>query len=516
MTCAEKLRRILAIMLAAAIAAACFARACSIESFAAAKKPAQVKGLSLKKSGLKITVAWKKAKNAKKYQVYVKKGTAKWKSAKTLKKTAYTFTAKAGTAYQVKVRALNGKKAGKFSAVKKIKIPAGKPDPGEDPGEDPGDEPGSDPEDGDDSIVVYITLSKDSEFIIGNNADHTVVARYPVRLSYVDLAKYGLEYYYRYEADSYEDGGNYKRPFVLLKKPTVLMLYIKALEKWYFDREMTPDDVGTSALDVSGPPTSFFMDHFWDHDCNLMYFVNDAYPLMREGWGSTADYIIMEDGDKVDLAMYTDWGFTAHGAFVSFDIDNPQLKVGEECTIQMRASGTAASSEGQSVDPGAFPNEFIRISADRGKTWQEKVYKTNYNGEFTVSFDKPGVYIISGGPKFTKQGDNLPCMSPPVSVAEVAPAEICEYSLKTTSQTSVKYTWEEIEGATSYQVAYQKTGDTKWTTVDTDKTDIEIEELTKGTYSFKVLAKCESDYVPDGEPYRILYGNYSQISRVTL
>ena len=481
-------------------------------SFAAVKKPAKVKGLALKRGGLKIKATWKKAKNAKKYQVYMKTGSGAWKLKKTLKKRTLTVSGKYGKTYRFKVRGVNGKKKGKFSAVKKITIPKKAPVKPEDP-----EKPEDDPTDEDESIVVYITLSKDSEFIIGKNADHTVVARYPVRLSYVDLKKYGLEYYYRYEADSYEDGGNYKRPFVLLKKPTVLMLYIKALEKWYFDREMKPEDVETPALSVSGPPTSFFMDHFWDHDCNLMYFVNDAYPLMREGWGSTADYIVMDDGDKVDLAMYTDWNFTSHGAFVSFDIDNPQLAVGEECTIQMKASGTAAAQDGQSVDPGAFPGEFIRVSADRGKTWKEKVYKTDYNGKFTVSFDKPGVYIISGGPKFAKQGDNLPCMSPPVSVAEVAPAEICEYSLKAVSSDAVKYSWEKIEGAASYEVAYQKTGDTKWTTFTTDDTEAEITGLTPGaSYSFKVLASCESNYVPDGEPYRILKGNYSAIAKIKM
>ena len=90
---------------------------------AAAKKPAKVKGLALKRSGLKIKATWKKAKNAKKYQVYMKIDSGAWKRKKTLTKRTLTVSGKYGTTYRFKVRAVNGKKKGKFSAVKKVTIP---------------------------------------------------------------------------------------------------------------------------------------------------------------------------------------------------------------------------------------------------------------------------------------------------------------------------------------------------------------------------------------------------------
>lgn len=478
-----------------------------VSSYAAVKKPAKVKISSVKVSGLNITVKWKKAKNAKKYQVYQKIGSGKWKLKKALKKRSLTVKGAFGKTYRFKVRGINGKKKGSFSAVKTISIPKKK-------------EPVTPekPVDDDESVTVYITLSKDSEFIVGKDADHTVIARVPVKLSYVDLAKYGLERFYRYEADSFEDGGNYKRPFVLLKKPTALMLIIRALEDWYFCREMTPEDVDTPAFDVSGSGAcSLFMNDFWEHDCNLMYFHNKEYPLMREGWGSTADYIIMEEGDEFDLAMFTDWGFMSRGAFVKFDDPNPQISVGEEITLQMTGTGTAAGQDGHSVDRGVFPNEYIKVSSDHGKTWQEKFTKTNYNGECTLSFDKPGVYLVTAGPVFTKQGDTAPCMAPPTSVVEVAPAAVEEYNVRVASPTSVKYTWENVPNATSYKVAYQKSGDTKWTTFMTDKNEAVIDNLTTGsTYSFKVLAQSESDYVPKGEPNKMLLGAYSQASKIVV
>lgn len=52
-----------------------------------------------------------------------------------------------------------------------------------------------------------------------------------------------------------------------------------------------------------------YMTNFWGHDENLLYYVNHQYPLMYEGWGSTADWILLEDGDAIEVAMFTDWDF---------------------------------------------------------------------------------------------------------------------------------------------------------------------------------------------------------------
>lgn len=93
-------------------------------SFAAkAKKPAKVKWTSASRSGLKITLKWKNAKNAKKYQVYQKTGSGRWKLRKTLKKQTLTVKGAYGKTYRFKVRGVSGKKKGTFSAVKKISIP---------------------------------------------------------------------------------------------------------------------------------------------------------------------------------------------------------------------------------------------------------------------------------------------------------------------------------------------------------------------------------------------------------
>jgi hypothetical protein len=70
----------------------------------------------------KAKVTWKKAKNAKKYEVaYKAKGAKKW----TTKKTAnlkITLKLKAKKAYQVKVRSINGSAKSAYSKTKTIKV----------------------------------------------------------------------------------------------------------------------------------------------------------------------------------------------------------------------------------------------------------------------------------------------------------------------------------------------------------------------------------------------------------
>ena len=91
---------------------------------ASAKKPAKVTIKTAKAaSASSVKVTWKKAKNAKKYEVWystkAKKGFKKGASVKGAKKvTATVKKLKPGKKYYFKVRAVNGKKKGAFSKVK--------------------------------------------------------------------------------------------------------------------------------------------------------------------------------------------------------------------------------------------------------------------------------------------------------------------------------------------------------------------------------------------------------------
>ena len=93
----------------------------------AVKKIGQAKISSAKNSKKKtVTLSWKKASNAKKYQIQysLNKKFSKAKKYKTktitLKVTVKKLTRK--KTYYFRVRGINGKNVGKWSAVKKVKI----------------------------------------------------------------------------------------------------------------------------------------------------------------------------------------------------------------------------------------------------------------------------------------------------------------------------------------------------------------------------------------------------------
>lgn len=206
-------------------------------------------------------------------------------------------------------------------------------------------------------VRVYVTISSDGIPIAGNDKDTTTLAYLAVDVPYFDLVDYGLTEFYRYHT---EDGQGAYVDSELVRRSTVLHLYIYLLERYYlglpaelcgqgndvsgvmdyvaegagvnympcFDMAAY-DDKGNNALYISGSATSMYMVNFWGHDENLMYYRNHVYPLMSAGWGSTADYVLLSDGDTIDLAMFSNWSFWTNGAFACFDKDEYVLDVGQ-------------------------------------------------------------------------------------------------------------------------------------------------------------------------------------------
>lgn len=89
-------------------------------------KPSKAKKLTAKNNKKKsIKLTWKKATNAKKYQIQysTSKKFKKKVVTKTTKKLKYTIKKLAkGKTYYIRVRGINGKEVGKWSKVKKVKI----------------------------------------------------------------------------------------------------------------------------------------------------------------------------------------------------------------------------------------------------------------------------------------------------------------------------------------------------------------------------------------------------------
>ena len=57
--------------------------------------------------------------------------------------------------------------------------------------------------------TVYFTLTNDGRAVVGNDANETVLLHLKVEVPYFDLGAYGLQDYYRYESEPFEQGGRY-------------------------------------------------------------------------------------------------------------------------------------------------------------------------------------------------------------------------------------------------------------------------------------------------------------------
>lgn len=217
------------------------------------------------------------------------------------------------------------------------------------------------------NVTVTVTISNDGIPVLGSDDNQTPMAHLEVEIPYFDLAEYGLEEYYRYGTDG--GSGAYSNDN-LIERPTVLHMLIYLTERYYLG--LPEEQCGISnevsrvmdyqeekdvlyidgevaytstlaAFSPSGSATSLYINGgFWGHDENLMYYRNHRYPLMAEGWGATADYILLSDGDDFDLAMFTNWEFYHSGNFLSFGKENYMGQPGTTLTVTAYATRTSA------------------------------------------------------------------------------------------------------------------------------------------------------------------------------
>lgn len=244
------------------------------------------------------------------------------------------------------------------------------------------------------SVTVYFTMTRDGEFVTGNDESQTCMARVPVTIEYFDLADYGLEEFYRYESDSFENGGGYISDTVI-EQPTLLHLFIRMLEQYYMG-DGSKLSVGSEALNISGSATSLFMQEFWGYDLNLMYFVDHEYPLMAEGWGATADYILLEDGMDIEVGSFSGWSIWTDGAFASFTPAESNIEVGDTVSFETYKTSTTDMMMG-SYDMAPKKSGPLTSTVLYDSDWNKVEDLTvDESGEFSYTFNNAGTYYIAG------------------------------------------------------------------------------------------------------------------------
>ncbi len=276
-----------------------------------------------------------------------------------------------------------------------------------------------------DSVRVYVTLSNNAVPLRGADDDGTALAHLTVDVPYFPLEAYGLSDFNRYHTDA--ESGSYIDNR-LIERPTLLHLYIYLLERYYiglpaaacgkgtsglldfseprtvadmFDNEENAYTADAHALSITGSATSLYMKEFWGHDENLMYYRNHVYPLMRPAWGATADYILLSDGDTVDLAMFSDWDFWSDGgAFACFDQDEYAVQQGGELTFRAQKYDTRSVADGgsETFEPITTLNVALYTPRWSIAPGYDTIISEENNGTYTINTDRlePGVYYLMG------------------------------------------------------------------------------------------------------------------------
>ena len=184
----------------------------------------------------------------------------------------------------------------------------------------------------DHTVDIYLSISHDADFL--KMPTDEIMAFKKLTVPYFDLALYGLQQYY-FVSETYEKGddtvenedGQIEKPSSNLNpgnaefaygKITMLHALIYATEIYYCGVDEADagkgylkdqDLIGTNVFKPEGSVGSMYLRHIWNMNENLNYYHNYSYPLASEGWGSTADQILLHDGDIVTVGHFTNWSF---------------------------------------------------------------------------------------------------------------------------------------------------------------------------------------------------------------
>ena len=266
-----------------------------------------------------------------------------------------------------------------------------------------------------DSVRVWVTISSDGVPIIGH--DGTVLSHLEVNVPYFDLENQGLEEFYRYGTEN--GSGSYVNN-TIVRRPTALHLYLYMIGVYYLGLE--PEQVTTGevkifghdgvgdgvwnmrgelayedtslALNLTGSATSMYMQQFWGHNENLMYYRNHVYPLMSAGWGSTADYVLLSDDDTIDLAMFSNWNFWTIGAFACFDQDAYSVQPGKSIRFSTMKYDTKSVADGGTEQTDPITGLTVAVY-DKDWTLVETVEPTMADGsDYTYTFATAGTYYL--------------------------------------------------------------------------------------------------------------------------
>ena len=228
---------------------------------------------------------------------------------------------------------------------------------------------------------VYISISDDSFFLTDEYDNPVAYMPIPLEeLEYIELEDWGLGDYY------YDENGDD------IPEITVLHLYVYVHEIIL--------GLDWSEVRFSGGAGSIFFEGglFGYDDANLRYDVNGCYPAI-DGWGLTADQIVLSEGDFVNIAHYTSWDFWGDdwSGFHYFTDERGNLQHtynvmhGEELTLGLVRSYSDWNNGGA---PAFAPRDYYYIYYGTTYGEPEGRITADEKGMFDISFDTAGTWYL--------------------------------------------------------------------------------------------------------------------------
>ena len=358
------------------------------------------------------------------------------------------------------------------------------------------------------TVKVNFSFSQDDRFAdseFENGVISEPVALKQLTVPYFDLANYGLEeFYFKSETYSPSDKGTTGMEGTAetaRNHVTLLHLIIYATEVLYFG--LGDDEAGQGylknegylddgeTLNITGSPGSLYMEHLWGLDQNLIYYLNYEYPIASPGWGSTADQILLHDGDVVTLSHYSDWSFYSDsGAGFNYLTDENGSRTsvvadrGEKDSITFQTWRAQADMNGgetvQSKMTGKYQLYYISVD----DMWDGDVASwtplgETENGELKVDLNNipNGEYFVGIPGQPGAEYTDVICSSPGGIYLEV------------TGSDHVQHMWD--EGVVTKKATCKNTGEKTYTCTVCGETKTEtIAKTNDHKYTWKTVSKA--------------------------
>ncbi len=227
--------------------------------------------------------------------------------------------------------------------------------------------------------TVYVTISKDGTFKLSSDGDQAMI-RVPVTVDNFDVTEYGFDSIY-----NSDDG------------PTALHAMIRAHELY----NGGADGFAGEPNNTPATGNDLYTIRFWGEDTTqLNYHVNDVYPgewLEDEGqvWGSTWDNILLNEGDEINVTMYTNYRIPMF--YTWFDKKEATVRQGDKLELTLSGFDLAMDY----LRPEAIAMSGSTIYVDSTDTAAEDMplgeteFVTDENGKAMITFDEPGTYYVS-------------------------------------------------------------------------------------------------------------------------